>query len=70
MDTKQKLEEHENRISAIENNHENRISSLEEHKEEQSDQISDIAKKVNWILISTIGGMFSIIVLLLEIVLD
>ena len=70
MDTKQKLEEHENRISAIENNHENRIENLENYQSEQSNQISDIAKKVNWILISTIGGMFSIIVLLLEIVLD
>lgn len=70
MDTDKILDDHEKRISAIENNHENRITNLEDYQSTQSEQISDIARKVNWILVSTIGGMFSIIVLLLEIVLS
>ena len=62
-----KIEDHENRISAIENNHENRISNLEDYNKHQNGKIDTIDKKLDKLMWGIGAGMFSIILMLIPI---
>jgi len=64
---KDQLDDHEKRISAIENNHENRITNLEDYNKEQNGKIDNIDKKLDKLMWGIGAGMFSIILMLIPI---